>query len=206
MPGDRGQGRVRVCHREIHKLLGYNVWLMICYQQTTKCKAFSIKTLAFVDLYSEGAEPKRKMFAETETRVISIPPSSEWMLDRLIFSPGCLNSSDLKVSLTSFTEGKKKAVKCHARHKQEWNLKLATSRAKLATRQGLSRKLSWEHHFTCTPAFSGWTISIFTTWGRSYSLFCLGQDPGYWHCKLRVLLKISCLLSSKCHWAQSWDR
>lgn len=29
------------------------------------------------------------------------------MLDRLIFSPGCLNSSDLKVSLTSFTGGKK---------------------------------------------------------------------------------------------------
>lgn len=101
---------------------------------------------------------------------------------------------------------KKKAVKCHARHKQEWNLKLAASRAKLATRQGLSHKLSWEHHLTCTPAFSGWTISIFTTWGRSYSLFCLGQDPGYWHCKLRILLKISCLLSSKCHWAQSWDR
>lgn len=105
-----------------------------------------------------------------------------------------------------FHWGEKKAVKCHARHKQEWNLKLATSRAKLATRQGLSHKLSWEHHFTCTPAFSGWTISIFTTWGRSYSLFCLGQDPGYWLCKLRILLKISCLLSSKSHRAQSWDR
>lgn len=108
MPGDREQGRVRVCHREIHKLLGYNIRQMIIRcQQTTQCKAFSIKTLSFVDLYSEGAEPKRKMFAETETRVISIPPSSEWMLDRLIFSPGCLNSSDLKVSLTSFTGGKK---------------------------------------------------------------------------------------------------
>ena len=102
------EGRVRVCHREIHKLLGYNIrQMIICYQQTMQCKAFSIKTLSFVDLYSEGAEPKRKMFAETETRVISIPPSSEWMLDRLIFSPGCLNSSDLKVSLTSFTGGKK---------------------------------------------------------------------------------------------------
>ena len=65
MPGDRGQGRVRVCHKEIHKLLGYNIrQMIICYQQTMQCKAFSIKTLSFVDLYSEGAEPQRKMFAD----------------------------------------------------------------------------------------------------------------------------------------------
>lgn len=67
-----------------------------------KAQRFSIKILSFIHPNPEGAELKRKMFAETETRVASIPPCSEWMLDRLIFSPGCLNSSYLKVSFNFF--------------------------------------------------------------------------------------------------------
>lgn len=83
------------------------VWQVTNYMLSTNhaAKGFPIKILSFACPYSEGEEPKRKMFAETETRVTWIPPNSEWMLDRLIFSPGCLNSSDLKVSLTSFTGG-----------------------------------------------------------------------------------------------------
>ena len=37
-------------------------------------KGFSVKILSFIRPYSAGAEPKRKTFAETETRVTSIPP------------------------------------------------------------------------------------------------------------------------------------
>ena len=34
------------------------------------------------------------MFAETETGVAEVASGSEWMLDRPILAPGCLNASE----------------------------------------------------------------------------------------------------------------
>lgn len=161
----------------VHQVTDYD------YQQIVRCKGFLSRLHSSSVLILKGAEPQRKMFAETETQVTSIPPCSEQMLDRLIFSPGCLSSSDLKISFNFFHLGGKSCkvslqAQAGVKSKAPYHPKQSPPQGRAPQPALMGTSL---HLHTCLLSLDHFD---FCSKGKVPFPFCLGQDLGCEPCKL----------------------
>lgn len=124
------------------------------------------------------------------------------MLDRLIFSPGCLSSSDLKISFNFFHLGGKSCkvslqAQAGVKSKAPYHPKQSPPRGRAPQPALMGTSL---HLHTCLLSLDHFD---FCSKGKVPFPFCLGQDLGCEPCKLCLWLTTSSLLSPKCGWVQS---